>query len=402
MGKFIHMKHKQNRIRLGALLALFAVLLVVYVMTDSGRDQAWAREFNMATTQPAGTNITVQVFNDQGKLVGPVYSQVVIKTDAQWKEQLGADRFDILRRQGTEPPGSCQLLKNKADGVYICAGCDLPLFTSKTKFESGTGWPSYFDAIKPNVATHTDTSHGMKRVEIHCTRCKGHLGHVFEDGPKPTGLRYCVDGLSLQFTKTENFAKLADPAAKATPVDQLKTVIVAGGCFWCTEAVFESVNGVHEVISGYAGGDEKTANYQMVCSGKTDHAEAIKIVYDAKLVSYEKLLELFFTIAHDPTQLNGQGNDIGPQYRSAVFVHDDAEKAIVQKYIDKLDASKNFDKPVVTTIEPLTIFYDAEKYHQDYARLNPSNPYIQGIAGPKLRKLQAKHSDLLKKIAGDK
>ena len=350
----------------------------------------------MPTTQPATDVVAVKLFDKQGQLVGPVRSDFVFKTDAQWKEQLGSERFEILRRQGTERPGTSSFLKNKADGVYVCAGCRLPLFFAKTKFESGTGWPSYFDAIKPNLAENVDVSHGMRRVEIHCVRCNGHMGHVFEDGPKPTGLRYCVDGLSLEFVDTKSYATLTEPAAQSTPVDALETAVFAGGCFWCTEAVFEPVKGVLEVVSGYAGGTKASADYKLVSSGMTQHAEAIRILYDPQLVSYDTLLELFFTVAHDPTTLNRQGNDVGKQYRSAVFYRDDAQKQHVQTYISKLKASGKFDKPIVTTLEPLGEFYSAEDYHQDYVKLNPTNPYVRHVAIPKVEKLFSKQGELLK------
>jgi peptide methionine sulfoxide reductase msrA/msrB len=320
----------------------------------------------------------------------------VFKTDAQWKDLLGQERYDILRHQGTERPGTSELLKNKADGVYTCAGCGLPLFFASTKFESGTGWPSYFDAIKPNVAMSVDTTMGMKRTEIHCVRCNGHMGHVFEDGPKPTGLRYCVDGLSLSFTPVKHYANLAEPAAATTPIDQLDTAVFAGGCFWCTEAVFEPVKGVIEVVSGYAGGSKQTANYSTVSSGRSQHAESIRILYDATKVSYETLLELFFTVAHDPTQLNKQGNDVGTQYRSVVFVTSEKQRQETKDYIAKLQASGKFSKPIVTKIETLSQFFPAEDYHQDYVKLNPGNPYVQGVAIPKVRKLFEHHGDLLK------
>lgn len=167
-----------------------------------------------------------------------------------------------------------------------------------------------------------------------------------------------------------------------------KEIVLAGGCFWCTEAVFENVKGVKDVISGYAGGDEKTANYQAVSTGKTGHAEAIKITYDPDTVDLDEIFRIFFTIAHDPTQLNRQGPDTGTQYRSAVFYGDEDQKKATEVYIKKLTDSKKFDKPIVTTVEKLDAFYDAEDYHQDYARLNPTQPYIQFQAIPKLKKLK--------------
>ncbi len=162
------------------------------------------------------------------------------------------------------------------------------------------------------------------------------------------------------------------------------TIVLAGGCFWCTEGVFRQMPGVTDVISGYAGGDPKRANYRDVCEGDTGHAEVIKIVYDMDKVSLGQILKTFFWLAHDPTQLNGQGNDIGTQYRSAVFYADELEHAVAQKYIKQLSEARIFDHPIVTTLEPLTEFFTAEGYHQNYAALNPGQGYIQGVAQPKI------------------
>jgi len=172
---------------------------------------------------------------------------------------------------------------------------------------------------------------------------------------------------------------------------------LAGGCFWCTEAVYRELAGVISVVSGYAGGTPETANYKDVCSGKTDHAEAIEIRYDPVRASFGELLRIFFSVAHDPTQLNRQGNDVGRQYRSVIFYRDENEKRIARDYIAKLDKAKVFDSPIVTTLEPLTKFYPAEDYHQDYARLNPGQPYIAYVSAPKVAKLRKYFPERLKK-----
>ena len=177
---------------------------------------------------------------------------------------------------------------------------------------------------------------------------------------------------------------------------ELKTAVLAGECFWCTEAVFEPLEGVTEVVSGYAGGKKETADYRTVSTGATDHAEVIRVTYDPAKISYEKLLEIFFTIAHDPTQLNRQGNDRGRQYRSAVFYATAEEKQLAEAAIKKLEADGVYDDPIVTTLEPLEAFYLAEDYHQDYAALNPFQPYIRAVALPKVDKLKKKHGDMLK------
>ena len=174
------------------------------------------------------------------------------------------------------------------------------------------------------------------------------------------------------------------------------TAIFAGGCFWCTEAAFEQLDGVLDVTSGYIGGSADTANYRAVCNGNTGHAEAIRITYDPGKISFDQLLTVFFD-AHDPTQLNRQGNDAGSQYRSAIFYADDAQQQAARAKIDQLNAAKAFPRPIVTTLEPLTTFYPAEDYHQDYARLNPDQPYIQAVSMPKACKVREKHAGLMRR-----
>ena len=159
--------------------------------------------------------VKVKVFNKSGELVGPVETARVVKTDAEWKKQLTRDQYLVARNKGTEAPFCGNLLDNKKEGVYACVCCGLPLFSSDSKFNSGTGWPSFFQPVaKENVIEHADHSHGMDRVEILCARCDGHLGHVFDDGPRPTGLRFCVNSESLTFTPKDRLATLADPAAE--------------------------------------------------------------------------------------------------------------------------------------------------------------------------------------------
>ncbi len=346
--------------------------------------------------------VRVHVFNRDGRLVGPVESSEVSLSEAEWRRRLTPEQFRVLRAQGTERPFCGTLLDNKKEGIYTCAGCGLPLFTSDAKFNSGTGWPSFFQPIaRENVTEHADSSHGMRRVEINCARCGGHLGHVFEDGPRPTGLRFCLNSESLSFTPASDAASLADPAAERSATTasagdrRTATAVLAGGCFWCTEAAFEQLEGVLDVQSGYAGGAPDTANYKRVCEGDTGHAEAIRITFDPERISYERLLDVFFD-AHDPTQLNGQGNDLGTQYRSAIFYASAAEKRAAEAAISRLTEAHTFKRPIVTSLEPLVEFYPAEEYHQDYARHHPDQPYIQFHAIPKACKVREKYHDLIK------
>ena len=173
---------------------------------------------------------------------------------------------------------------------------------------------------------------------------------------------------------------------KIAPDAGPQKLIIAGGCFWCTEGVYEQIPGVIDVESGYSGGSKETANYEAVCTGRTGHAEAIQITYDPSKVTMGKLLKVFFSIAHDPTTLNRQGNDTGTQYRSAIFYANDEQKAVAEAYIKQLTDAKVFDDPIVTKLEKLEAYYPAEKYHQNYARLNPTQGYIMGVALPKVKK----------------
>jgi peptide methionine sulfoxide reductase msrA/msrB len=345
--------------------------------------------------------IPVRVFDRRGQLVGPVQVEKLQLSDDEWRQRLSPEQYRVLRSQGTERPFCGTLLDNKKQGVYSCAGCGLPLFSSDAKFHSGTGWPSFFQPIaKENILECEDTSHGMRRVEINCARCDGHLGHVFPDGPRPTGLRYCMNSESLKFTPSEEMASLADPAAESqsagATAPNTATAVLAGGCFWCTEAAFEQLEGVVDVTSGYAGGAKDTANYRRVCDGDTGHAEVIRITYDPAKITYDQLLDVFFD-AHDPTQLNRQGNDVGTQYRSAIFYASDEEKQAAEAKIRSLNERGAFSHPIVTTLEPLTAFYPAEDYHQDYARHNPGQPYIQAVSVPKVCKVREKHAGLVRR-----
>lgn len=170
---------------------------------------------------------------------------------------------------------------------------------------------------------------------------------------------------------------------------------LAGGCFWCLEAIFAELNGVEEVVSGYTGGKAANPSYHEVCSGKTSHAEAVQITFNSQITSYKEILEVFFQI-HDPTTLNRQGADVGTQYRSAIFYHNAEQKAIAEQTIKELDAAKVWKSPIVTEVEPFSAFYPAEDYHRDYFRQNTSQPYCQEVISPKLAKFRKHYSHKLK------
>lgn len=408
----------------GCLSAALLVGIGLVVAQTRNRPQAGGTKPRAKSSTAASKGevemVRVNVFNGEGKLVGPIDAAKLALTPAEWRKRLTKEQFEVLRSSSTERPFCGTLLDNKKEGVYACAGCGLPLFSSDSKFQSGTGWPSFFQPIaEGNVAAKIDYNLGIPRTEINCARCDGHLGHVFDDGPPPTGMRFCLNSASLNFTPSDKLATLADPIAeKAEPkspkggagndrsevhksshtgpaTEKIATAIFAGGCFWCTEAVFEQLEGVIDAESGYSGGTEQTANYERVSMGNTGHAEAIRIKYDPSKIGYEKLLDIFFD-THDPTQLNHQGADHGTQYRSAIFYANDTEKQVAEAKIKQLTAAKTFPKPIVTTLEPLKAFYPAEDYHQDYARNNPFQPYIQALAIPKACKVREKHPELIK------
>jgi peptide-methionine (S)-S-oxide reductase len=202
-----------------------------------------------------------------------------------------------------------------------------------------------------------------------------------------------------QLKPSELVPDFPDPAIDipAAPGAKMQSAVLAGGCFWCTEAVYERLEGVKEVTSGYAGGTAETANYEAVSSGLTEHAESIRIVFDPAKISYGQILKIFFSVAHDPTQLNRQGPDWGRQYRSAIFYADEQQKKVAEAYIAQLNAAKVFDKKIVTEVVPLKKFYPAEGYHQDFVRRNPRQPYVVVNALPKVEKLKKQYPDRVKK-----
>jgi peptide-methionine (S)-S-oxide reductase len=203
-------------------------------------------------------------------------------------------------------------------------------------------------------------------------------------------------GVSITKAYMKDAPELPDAATGIKDERGTQTAVFAGGCFWCTEVVFEQIKGVNEVVSGYAGGSKESAKYDLVSGGGTQHAESIQIKYDPSQITYAQLLKIFFSVAHDPTQLNRQGPDFGAQYRSAIFYVNDEQKRVAEAYVQQLTEAKSFNKPIVTKIGPLPAFYPAEQYHQDFVKRNPNHPYVIVNARPKLKKLQDHFSALLK------
>jgi peptide methionine sulfoxide reductase msrA/msrB len=289
---------------------------------------------------------------------------------AELAKKLTPEQYRVTQRAGTEPAFCGTLLDNKKEGTYVCVVCGLPLFGSAHKFESGTGWPSFYTPFDPDhVGEERDASHGMVRTEIHCARCRAHLGHVFEDGPRPTGLRYCLNSASLRFVDAGGALPDLDGTVVVPDMEKpsnMETAYFAGGCFWGIEHYFQKGPGVISAESGYMQGAAENPDYKKVCSGSTGHAETVKVVFDPTRITYRRLLEAFFKM-HDPTELNRQGPDVGTQYRSGIWATSDKQLEDAKAYVKELAASKAFGgRPIVTQIERAKTFYPAEEYHQDY------------------------------------
>lgn len=276
-------------------------------------------------------------------------------------QDLTPEQRNVLLHAGTEAPFCGGQLSHKQPGIYVSALGGLPLFRSAQKFESGTGWPSFFAPFDPeHVIERVDRSGGMVRTEILDARSGGHLGHVFDDGPAPTGKRYCLNSAALIFIPD------GQPLPKESRPVNLQRAYFAGGCFWGVEDFMQKVPGVIEATSGYMGGKTAKPGYHQVSSGATGHAETVQVEFDADQVSYRQLLDVLF--AHiDPTTANRQGPDEGTQYRSALFYASPEQRGVAQAYLRELQKNPRLaGARVVTAVEPAGTFWPAEDYHQDY------------------------------------
>lgn len=290
------------------------------------------------------------------------------KSNEEWEKLLPKEVFEVTRLGLTEDSFSSQMCNLFTPGYYICSNCESILFTSEKKFKSNTGWPSFSTPFKEeSLNFFNDNSLGLERIEVRCASCDAHLGHVFNDGPAPSNLRFCINAMALK------------------KIEEIYETVLGGGCFWCTEAIFRNVKGVLDVESGYSGGLSEHPDYESVSLEQTNHAEVIKIAFNPQIISFREIIDLHLA-THDPTTLNSQGNDTGTRYRSIIFYKTLAEKIVIEEEIIKKE--KELGKEIVTEVVELKKFYKAEDYHQDYYYKNSSLPYCRVVIAPKLKKLQ--------------
>lgn len=351
------------------ILACSLLLLFIATIAGAVADSFGLLDFR-ARSQPGHTEMKTSA-RPTARPGQPVYSashyditRLPRSRIDELAKNLTPEEAAVILAKGTERPFCGTLLDNKKEGTYVCRLCGLPLFSSDAKFNSGTGWPSFFRPFDPDhVLQNRDLSHGMDRQEIVCARCGGHLGHVFDDGPRPTGLRYCLNSASL------GFIEKGQPLPPESSPVKTETAYLAGGCFWGVEDRFQQTPGVIDAVSGYMGGRTTNPTYDEVCRHTTGHAETVKVVFDPARITYTQLLERFFKY-HDPTQLNRQGPDVGDNYRSAIFAATREQFDQARAFIEAQQKTPRFEKRRIVTqvVEPEKAgpFYEAEAYHQDY------------------------------------
>jgi len=284
-------------------------------------------------------------------------------------------QYQVTQEKGTEPAFQNEHWNNHQDGLYLDVVSGAPLFSSRDKFDSGTGWPSFTKPlVSTSVATARDSSHGMARQEVRSRQGDSHLGHVFDDGPSPGGQRYCINSASLRFVPVDKLEEegLGSylPLFGKKPTGTRRLATLAGGCFWGMQELLRKLPGVVTTKVGYTGGRLADPTYAEVSRGDSGHAESVEILFDPTKTSYETILATFFRI-HDPTTANQQGNDRGSQYRSAIFYHGDDQRRVAEAVVKRANAAGRWKGHVTTEVVPASTFYRAEENHQDYLQKHP-------------------------------